>query len=117
MAIKNIKAAAIDIRQGNRRFFITKLPAQSVCAISYAAIRNVDEEEGSVQRLLNSRRVASIKDFTLEGGDFPNCIILNWVSKENPILHSSGSISFSEQPRSAQIIDGQHRVAGIEAAI
>jgi len=101
----------------NRKLILTKLPAGLLVNISYASVRGQDNEAGAVQRLLNPRRIESIKDFTIEGGDYPGAIILNWVSKENAIQKHNQTISFSDVTRSAQIIDGQHRLAGIKAAI
>ena len=66
--------------------------------------------EGSVQRVLNAGRINSIKTFTLQGGDYPNAIVLNWVSPKNTLTTSGGKVAFSVQARSAQIIDGQHRI-------
>lgn len=37
-------------------------------AISYVAVRGQSTEEGAVQRILDNRRVASIRNFTLGGG-------------------------------------------------
>src|SRR5690606_4622072 len=43
--------------------------------------------------------------------------ILNWVSKTNKLKVLTREISFDDADNSAQIIDGQHRVAGIREAI
>lgn len=55
-------------KQSNREFFITTMPAHWVVALSYASVRGQDMEEGAIQRVLNTSRIASIKDFTLRGG-------------------------------------------------
>lgn len=107
----------LHAKQSNREFFITTMPAHWVVALSYASVRGQDMEEGAIQRVLNTSRIASIKDFTLRGGDYPNAIVLNWVSKDNPLSVVGGNLQFKDTPRSAQIIDGQHRIAGIRAAI
>lgn len=112
-----IKANFFEVKQGRQKFLLTKLPARVVTAISYAAIRNQMHEEGAVQRVLNPRRIASIRDFTLAGGDYPSAFVLNWVSKENKITRQDGQLVFKDVENSAQIIDGQHRIAGIRAAI
>lgn len=112
-----VKANFLDVKQGRQKFLLTKLPARVVTAISYAAIRNQMQEEGAVQRVLNPRRIASIKDFTLAGGDYPSAFVLNWVSRDNKIAKQDGQLVFKDIENSAQIIDGQHRIAGIRAAI
>lgn len=114
---KTIKTPYIDAKQGDRKFLLTKLPASVVTAISYAAIRGQSEEDGAVQRVLNQERINSIKAFTLQGGDYPNAVVLNWVSQENKLLTANGLLEFSQGERLTQIIDGQHRIAGIKAAI
>ncbi|MBS1158076.1 MAG: hypothetical protein H6R15_495 [Proteobacteria bacterium] len=113
----NIKATFLEVAQGKRKFFLTKLPAKIVAKISYAAVRGRDSEVGAIQRVLNTSRITGIKAFTLAGGDYPNAIVLNWVSQSNKIKRSTKEISFADDDDSAQIIDGQHRVAGIRAAI
>lgn len=118
MATKKIvKAPCIETKQGSRKFLLTKLPASIVTTISYAAIRGQSDEEGAVQRVLNQGRINSIKAFTLQGGDYPNAVVLNWVSQTNKITTSSGVLTFTSGEGLAQLIDGQHRIAGIKAAI
>jgi DGQHR domain-containing protein len=114
---KQQKAEYVDVKQGGRRFVLTKLPASAVARISYAAVRGQSGEQGAIQRVLNTERISSIKAFTLGGGDYPNAIVLNWVSQDNQLQRKDGFLTFTDQPNSAQIIDGQHRVAGIRAAI
>lgn len=107
----------IEVTQGGRKFILTRLTADIVTNISYAAVRGQSKEEGAIQRVLNRSRIGSIKDFTLAGGNYPNAIVLNWVNGGNKISRAAGKISFNNDADSAQIIDGQHRVAGIRAAI
>lgn len=111
------QASFIDVSQGGRKFVLTRLPASIVTIISYAAVRGQSLEEGAIQRVLNQSRIGGIRDFTLAGGDYPNAIVLNWVNDNNPLIRTSGKLSFDDERDSAQIIDGQHRVAGIKAAI
>lgn len=107
----------VEVRQNARHLYLTKLPARVLCAVAYAAVRGQDDEVGAVQRLFNPKRIESIKDFTLAGGDYPNCMVLNWVNKEDKILKKDGKLVVPVQPRSAQIIDGQHRIEGLREAI
>lgn len=105
----------LTVQQKDHEFFLTVLPAGLLTEISYAAVRHQDNEEGAVQRILNNSRIAGIKDFAVQMGDFPASIVLNWVGK--PLSPNGGMIDVSRDARSAQIIDGQHRVAGLRAAI
>jgi DNA sulfur modification protein DndB len=90
-------------------------PARLLVRIAYASVRRQDDEEGAVQRVLNTSRIAGIKEFALQRGDFPASIVLNWIGKDLPVQGEMLEIPDTE--RSAQIIDGQHRVAGLRAAI
>lgn len=112
-----LKTPYLMVKQTHREFILTKLQVGILTNISYTAIRGQSDERGAVQRVLNSRRIASVRDFTLEFGEYPGAIILNWVNQDNPIQKENGHLSFSDIQRSAQIIDGQHRLAGIEEAI
>jgi DNA sulfur modification protein DndB len=115
--MRTSKNAVVVVSQNRREFFLTKLTAKDLVQISYASVRNKDTEVGAVQRLLNPRRIDSLKDFTIKGGDYPNCIILNWVDRKNKLRIQKGTLSVPISDRVAQIIDGQHRVEGIRAAI
>ena len=115
--MKISKQSVVVVSQNDRKFFLTKLSARDLVQISYASVRNRDDEEGAVQRLLNPRRIDSLKEFTIKGGDYPNCIILNWVDDKHSLRVDKGKIHVPIKDRVAQIIDGQHRVEGIRAAI
>jgi DNA sulfur modification protein DndB len=107
----------IEVKQGRRKFLLTRIRAATLARISYTAVRGQSDEEGATQRVLNRSRISSIKEFALNGGDFPNAIVLNWVDTENPIGREEGEITFGIRSRCAQIIDGQHRVAGLAEAM
>ena len=115
--MRTYRGAVVVVAQNARTFYLTMLRARDLIQISYASVRNRDMEEGAVQRLLNPRRIDSIKEFTLSGGDYPNCIVLNWVDTKKRLTIANGSILVPIRDRVAQIIDGQHRVEGIRAAI
>jgi DGQHR domain-containing protein len=101
MAKRSTAIPAIKTKQRKRTFHMLKLRAKDLVAISYVARRGETDEAGAVQRVLNARRISQIKDYAIHVGDFPNCIVLIL-----PIAKQS-----------AQIIDGQHRVAGLDEAI
>lgn len=108
---------SLELKQHDQVFYLVNLEASIVTKISYASVRGRDNEQGAVQRVLNTRRISSIKDFALNGGSFPNSIVINWVKDNIQIDESSGTLSFDVEDASAQLIDGQHRVAGIREAI
>jgi DNA sulfur modification protein DndB len=105
----------LRLKQNNHSFILTRMKADHLTRIAYASVRGEVEEEGAVQRVLSPRRIAGVREFVLQGGDFPNCIVLNWVGQALKV--NEGNISIPDEPRGAQIIDGQHRVAGLTEAI
>jgi DNA sulfur modification protein DndB len=113
--LASAKYPCIPLKQSNNSFILTKMKADHLTRIAYASIRGDSDEEGAVQRFLSPRRIAGVRDFALEGGDYPTCIVLNWIGSKLAI--SAGSVTLPDLPRSAQIIDGQHRVAGLSEAI
>jgi DGQHR domain-containing protein len=117
MAAKEILVPFVQAKQHGKPFFLTALTAADLVHISYVARRGVNEEEGAVQRLLNPARIAGIRDFVLAGGIFPVSIVLNWSDKATAPTIKSGRLVIQRASKSAQIIDGQHRIIGISAAI
>lgn len=115
--MSDINVPFITVKQVQSPFYLVKMPASAVVAISYTAVRGVDTEEGAVQRVLNPRRITSVKEFTLQVGHYPGTIVLNWVNETNPLKQANGLLQIPILEHSAQLIDGQHRVAGIKAAI
>lgn len=85
--------------------------------VSYVAVRGQDQEEGAVQRVLSRRRIGAIKDFVLRGNMFFNSFILNWTEDKFTPSIEGDHISIPISPSAAQMIDGQHRLAGLQAAM
>ncbi|MCG8276385.1 DGQHR domain-containing protein [Stenotrophomonas sp. NLF4-10] len=113
---RQIRVPAIKVRQGDREFYLAALKARQLVSISYVAIRGVDDEEGAVQRIFNRDRLASLRKFALTEGSYPSTIVLNWTAAARPVF-DDGELKLDEASRSAQIIDGQHRVEGLRAAL
>jgi DNA sulfur modification protein DndB len=115
--VPEITAPYVEIEQHGRPFVLTRLSVRALGQISYASIRGVDTEPCAVQRILNGRRIASIKEFTLSGGHYPASIVLNWVHASSSIERTPRGLVLPLMERSAQLIDGQHRIAGLKAAM
>jgi DGQHR domain-containing protein len=112
-----IKTPFVRIRQQGKEFLLASLTAGDLVHLSYVARRGVDVEEGAVQRLLNPTRINGIRDFVLAGGVFPTSIVLNWTDTKHPIKTSATTLTLTRSREASQIIDGQHRVMGLAAAI
>lgn len=117
MTHNQYRLAAVPVRQGERHFLLCAFPVKLLAYISYASIRGYDAEEGAIQRVLNPRRITSIKAYTLQKGDYPTSVVLNWTNTQNPLTHTTNEVLVPYSERSAQLIDGQHRVAGLRAAM
>ncbi|MBJ9958174.1 DGQHR domain-containing protein [Acinetobacter courvalinii] len=92
------------------------MKVKDLLAIYYVAVRGVDIEEGAVQRVLSKSRISAIRDYILEGNNFFNSFILNWTEENLKPVVENDLIKISLVPSSAQVIDGQHRLAGLDAA-
>ncbi|GAA4382259.1 DGQHR domain-containing protein [Hymenobacter koreensis] len=96
---------------------IQSMKVKDVVFIHYVAVRGKDNEEGAVQRVLNKARIKSIRDYLLTGKIFFNAFLLNWTEKNVKPEHVDGIITIPIIPYSAQVIDGQHRLAGLQSAM
>lgn len=117
--MENYSQIATHCKQKKESFWATTIPSRILCEITYTAVRGQSQEQGAVQRILNRRRIDKLKEFVVKGGDFPGSIVLNWKSQVNSIDFNKNTshIAFAVVEGSAQILDGQHRIAGLKAAI
>ena len=111
------KYDAIKVKQRNLTFYLLKMKAVDLVAIGYVAARGESDEAGAVQRILNPRRISSIRDYTLKVGSYPGSMTLNWVNTAQEMVVGDNALTIPIVDRSAQIIDGQHRIEGIREAI
>ncbi|PKI12944.1 DGQHR domain-containing protein [Colwellia sp. 12G3] len=93
------------------------MKVQDILSIYYVAVRGVDFTPGAVQRVLSASRISKIKDYILEGNTFFNSFILNWTDENFLPVISNENIDIELITSSAQVIDGQHRLAGFEEAV
>jgi DGQHR domain-containing protein len=117
MADQVFSAPCLEVHLGEIPAYTFTMTVGNLVYMYYVAVRGVDHVEGAVQRPLNTRRIESIRDYVLDGNTFFNSFILNWTAGEDLVTFEDGMISFPLQPRAAQVLDGQHRIAGLEKAI
>ncbi len=115
--IRVYKAKTLKSKFGGLTVYNLTMKVRDVLHISYVAVRGKDDEEGAVQRLLNRKRIQSIKSFVLEGNMFFNTFILNWTNNKLTPTFNTGIMEVPIIPSAAQIIDGQHRLEGLKEAI
>lgn len=106
-----MKFSAIEVRQGNVRFYIFKCKASELWTFSQINQRREDKDEG-YQRVLSRSRVQKLKDFVKQGNAIPGSIIVSFDNAQ----YQRGKIEIPDTEDAAWIIDGQHRVAGAERA-
>ena len=85
----------ITAKLGETNAFIFSMKVEDLLPVYYVAVRGRDDVEGAVQRVLNKRRINSIKEFVLEGNTFFNMFILNWVDNNFPIEIKQNSLIIS----------------------
>lgn len=85
--------------------------------LQYVASRGVSTEQGAVQRILNKSRVDAICKFVLGGNTFVNTFILNWTDTQYLPKVKKETLSLPLQGRFSQMLDGQHRIAGLQEAV
>lgn len=117
MAIKKIKTKSIKTKFGDLTVYTQSMKIKDVVNIFYVAVRGKDEEEGAVQRVLNRQRIASIKKYVLEGNNFYSTFILNWTDSKLKPEFKDNEITIPIVNYSAQAIDGQHRLVGLQEAL
>lgn len=110
-------AACLKTKFGKIPAYTFAIKANDIIALHYVAVRGQDQEAGAVQRPLNIRRINGIRSYILDGNTFFNSFIINWTDKNYSPVYKDGNINFPIIPHAAQVIDGQHRIAGLEAAI
>ena len=69
----------VSVKLSDIDAYIFAMKIKDVLPIYYVAVRGRDNVEGAVQRVLNKRRITSIKNFVLEGNMFFNSFVLNWA--------------------------------------
>lgn len=108
------KYISIELANIPIKMFFMKV--KDLLPVYYVAVRGRDNIQGAVQRVLNKRRINSIKEFVLEGNSFFNLFILNWADNNYDIIEENTRIILPQIPASVQVIDGQHRLEGLKQA-
>lgn len=119
------KVPAIRASMGGLRYYSFSIEPETLLKMSYVYHKNKanSEQMESYQRLVKGPRLKAIRNFINgDKGFFPNSIIIN-ISSDRPLQFdlakndgdSSTKLGILHLPakyKSAQIIDGQHRLLG-----
>ena len=117
MQIKKVQERYIQMQMGTVEIYTFPLQVKDLVKISYVAVRGRDEEEGAVQRVLNRKRIASIKQYILDGNMFVNTFVINWNDSNYKPEFENAEIKIPLVDSVAQLLDGQHRLEGLKEAM
>lgn len=107
----------ININQPIGTFYVGKMPVQDLLDIY---IVNRRTQEGGIQRELKTKRLKDISSFCSDpDSTFPTPIIIAVKESDKVNLiseHGRFVLEYEDSERFAEIIDGQHRIEGINKA-
>ncbi len=110
----------LEIEQPIGKFYIGVMDAKDLFSISYADVRRISkrdvEQYLGIQRPLSPKRVKEISNYVnTVDATFPTGVILSieseYVKKYDEVAKQ---MYIDNKPEVAKIIDGQHRIAGLE---
>ncbi len=119
MAQDSIRFRCIPVQQPLGTFYVGAIAAPDVLAIAYADIRRIEardiEKIVGIQRELVPRRVRELKQYVQNiDATFPTSVILAISGEHAEYVEKQKEMIITRQEDIAKIIDGQHRIAGLE---
>ena len=116
-----IEVNVLEIEQPIGRFYYGAMSHADLIKISYADRRRIDKEKRDVEtylgieRPLRRNRIGELRDYvnTVDAA-FPSPIILAIDEEHTDIDPKTGLMLIRNRENVAQILDGQHRIAGLE---
>ncbi len=117
MKVKMLEENFVEMCVGTIKIYTFPMLVKDLIKISYVAVRGRDKEEGAVQRVLNKKRISSIKQYVLEGNMFVNTFVINWVDENYAPEIDAKKAIIPLVDSVAQLIDGQHRLEGLKEAV
>lgn len=116
-----IKMKVHHINQPIGRFYFGVINYSDLLKISYSDIRRLDsnrrevEDYLGIERPLNRNRVGELKDYVnTYDATFPSPIILAIPEEDTDLDLVNGNLLVRNDENVAKILDGQHRIAGLE---
>jgi len=115
-----IRCAAMKFKSGSNDFYLCLIKAKELLAESTTDAYDTEENKDGYQRKIQKNRAKKFSEY-LHGckGSFSGTILLNVRDKEKCNFVSETHTGFGqlEIDDTVYIVDGQHRVAGLELAI
>jgi DGQHR domain-containing protein len=117
--MEEIKVRVMEVNQPIGKYYIGVIDSDDLVSISYADVRRKEGREIEryigTQRDLSPGRVAEIKQYvTVVDACFPTSIIISIESNNIRYEEDNGFMYITKDQKVAKIIDGQHRIAGLE---
>lgn len=114
-----IEVPALAVHQPIGTFFLCAMDSSDVVAVSYADVRRIEgrdlERVVGIQRPLVPSRVKELKKYvTTIDSAFPTSILLAVGAADAIYDAEAGRLRLRRDANVAKIIDGQHRIAGLE---
>jgi len=116
-----ISVPCLEVNQPIGKFYVGKMNPSDLSIISYSDVRKLQRKEKNVarymgiERKLQPKRVKEISKYVnLIDATFPNTIILSIESKNASFSKRNNLLKIKRKKDVAQVLDGQHRIAGLE---
>ena len=115
-----VRMACVTVQQPIGEFYVGVMGARDLVDISHADVRRLEDREFErylgFQRELSDRRVKELRRYVREiDASFPTSILLAVQSSD--ALASNGELHLRRDDEIATIIDGQHRIAGLQEVV
>lgn len=117
MADEWLSIKCLEITQPIGKFYVGVMDSKDLIHISFADVRSISErailQYSGIERPLSPKRVEELRDYvnTMDA-TFPTGVILA-IDSEHAEYHD-GRLHIQNQEDVAKIIDGQHRIVGLE---
>ncbi|MGO9588433.1 MAG: DGQHR domain-containing protein [Candidatus Acidiferrales bacterium] len=117
---QRITFKCIEVTQPIGSFYIGAIESRDLVKIAHSDIRRIEkrevEEYIGIERPLSAGRVAELRQFVnTVDASFPTSVILAVKSEKAQYDSDDGLMNIADEEDVAKIIDGQHRIAGLEA--
>ena len=118
--VKTIRVPSLQVQQPIGQFYVAVMKRDDVLRLAWSDVRRIADEELAdyigIERDLDPRRVEELARYVKTvDASFPTSIILA-IAQDDLINYdaTTGIMEIRDNPQVAKIIDGQHRIAGLE---
>lgn len=116
---ERITFRCLEVRQPIGEFYVGAIDSADLVAITYVDVRRLEardiERYLGIQRPLNPKRVKELAHYVHNvDATFPTGVILAVKSEDAEYDLRTGMMSLKRSDKVAKILDGQHRIAGLE---